>query len=119
MFPLQITFDPNTYKNAKSDGEKYNKIVNQCVNLMLKKDHGLMAYSEITNCATNRDVKEVDWLDISFICVVLVLAALLTASTIYDYRLKLRAKKKMEHYKKSVSDKCNYIFWECFFSIES
>lgn len=74
---------------------------------MLKNDHKLMAYTEVSNCVSNRDVTEITWLDISFICVLLVLSALLTASTIYDYRLKLRAKKKSEHYKKSLPDKSN------------
>lgn len=74
----------------------------------MKKNYELEAYTEVTNCVTNRDVKEIDWLDISFICVLLVLSTLLTASSIYDYRLKLRAKKKSEHYKKSLPDKSKF-----------
>lgn len=39
----QITYDPNTIPNALINKEKYDKMINICVNYKLKKKYGLMA----------------------------------------------------------------------------
>ncbi|XP_037044343.1 nose resistant to fluoxetine protein 6-like [Bradysia coprophila] len=101
----EITYDPNSIQNALSSKVKYDKEINICVNYKLKKQYGLMAYSEVEYCLTNADYRLPDALDIVLAIVFFALILIVATSTYFDFRLKLQnfgCNRNSEHYKNPV-----------------
>ncbi|KAG4081172.1 hypothetical protein HA402_014620 [Bradysia odoriphaga] len=102
---IQITYDPNSIQNALASKVKYDKEINICVNYKLKKQYGLMAYSEVEYCLTNSDSRVPDALDIVLAIIFFTLILIIASSTYFDFRLKLQnfgCNRNSEHYKTPV-----------------
>lgn len=52
----QINFDFIGFPNASEDREKFNRIVNQCINVELKELYELEGYSSIEYCTQNEAI---------------------------------------------------------------
>ncbi|XP_058465293.1 nose resistant to fluoxetine protein 6-like [Malaya genurostris] len=84
----EITFDPNTFRQALQWRQKYRKLANQCVNFELKRQFSIMGHSMVEYCVTNREQESVDFLDAIFLVVLGSIILLISLSSFYDYRLK-------------------------------
>ncbi|XP_052893013.1 nose resistant to fluoxetine protein 6-like [Anopheles moucheti] len=94
----EITFDPNTFREALDWRNRYRRLANQCVNYELKRQYSLMAYSTVEYCVTNRQQAErdvlvsgllspseaLDEVDVVFLLVLGLLFVLTLISTVYD-----------------------------------
>lgn len=103
---LQVKIDPRTFKNAIAQRAKYDKTINQCVNVDLKETYDLMGYAQLEYCLTSEDVVKLDYLDIFFLLVFGTIVTLTIASSYYDKNLrKTRAtpEEQKAHYKLSVA----------------
>ena len=85
-FPIDFayTFKDEWYKDSKEYKEKYEELINICVNYELKRDYNLTAYSSIELCKRRNDEIGVDLLDVIFIIIVLIVLALVALSSWYD-----------------------------------
>lgn len=57
----QINFNFIGYPNASEDREKFNRIVNQCINAELKELYELEGYSSIEYCTQNDTIVAIGW----------------------------------------------------------
>lgn len=94
--------------------EQFHDVANQCFNLRLRKNYGLVAYSEIEFCI-DHDKREVDLLDILFLTVAIGLATLVLAATILDWftlKNNFRAFSTLHNWNKHYRNQSdsNYIF---------
>uniref|UniRef100_A0A4Y0BK97 Acyl_transf_3 domain-containing protein n=1 Tax=Anopheles funestus TaxID=62324 RepID=A0A4Y0BK97_ANOFN len=94
----EITFDPNTFREALDWRNRYRRLANQCVNYELKRQYTLMAYSTVEYCVTNRQQTErdvfvsglvtspeaLDEIDVVFLFIFGLLLLLTLMSTVYD-----------------------------------
>lgn len=105
LIVARFNIDPEIYRPSPfADSkiieyrEKYDKLINQCVNLELK-SYGLKAFSEIDFCLTKQEKKTTwDWLDLSFLALLLLIMGCCFASSVYD--ILLNQKNDPDHYKK-------------------
>lgn len=51
----EITFDPNTFREALDWRIKFKRLANQCVNLELKRQYSIMGYSAVEYCVSNQE----------------------------------------------------------------
>jgi hypothetical protein len=99
--------EPNTYTNALDHKIKYNKVINQCVNYELRRQYGLMGYSDVEFCTTSKDHRKLgmqiiksnylvltsaqilflDSLDNTFIVITALLIIVVTLASIFDVYL--------------------------------
>ncbi|XP_058833864.1 nose resistant to fluoxetine protein 6-like [Topomyia yanbarensis] len=84
----EITFDPNTFRQALDWRMKYKKLANQCVNFELKRQYSIMGYSTVEYCVTNQEQDPVDFLDAIFLVILGTIILLMSLSSLYDYKLK-------------------------------
>ncbi|CRK96295.1 CLUMA_CG009715, isoform A [Clunio marinus] len=89
----KINFDFINYANSSEDRKKYNKIINQCINVELMELYDLKGFSSIEYCTTNRNATKIDWLDIFFIIAFSILLTIVIISSAYDKRLLIQMNK--------------------------
>lgn len=56
---LQINFDFVGFTNATEDRAKYNRIINQCINIDLMKSHNLSGFSSIEYCTHEENLVDI------------------------------------------------------------
>lgn len=90
FYIFQFTLPAEYFRNTLEYRMEYDKLINQCVNLELRDQFKLQGYSTIEYCVSNvsKEELELDSLDFTFVIVVIILVALITISTFYDYSLK-------------------------------
>ncbi|XP_073819270.1 nose resistant to fluoxetine protein 6 [Musca autumnalis] len=106
----------NTYlklfQSEESNRQVWNPLMNQCVNLRLKK-YGLRAESAIEYCYKNNEVVENDLWNFSFYIVLFTLVLLVAASSLFDLYLKHQNNDKLltdrDHYKTPPGDTASKI----------
>lgn len=94
--------DPTLIGDTLYYREKYGRDVNKCINIGLKRQYGLMGYSIIDFCNSNKEVDSYDFFDYLFMVLLFALVAIVTAGTYYDKFM--NPKETMEHYQKDVID---------------
>ncbi|XP_053674392.1 nose resistant to fluoxetine protein 6-like [Anopheles nili] len=87
----EITFDPNTFREALDWRIRFRRLANQCVNFELRRQYALMAYSTVEYCTTTMEGRTVgppsdalDTIEVTFLCVLGVVISLTVVSTAYD-----------------------------------
>ncbi|XP_039970460.1 nose resistant to fluoxetine protein 6 [Bactrocera tryoni] len=101
----------NTYVNLFSaegtNRQRYNTLLNQCINLKLQQTHGLKALSMIEYCETNYKTVEMDTWNLTFYTTTLVLIFLVAASSLFDLYCKYtpgdKEISKEDHYKSAIT----------------
>lgn len=56
---FQFTLNFVNFPNAIEDRQKFDRLVNQCINVRLMKSHNLSAYSSIQYCRGNKNPFEI------------------------------------------------------------
>lgn len=51
----EVTFDPNTFREALDWRIKFKRLANQCVNFELKRQFSIMGYSAVEYCVGNQE----------------------------------------------------------------
>lgn len=95
-FPYIIS--PKTFEavNVYQDRVLYGRLINICENYILRKVYNLTAYTEIEYCTRPSQEIDVDFLDLTFLVVSMVLICLVITSTWFDSRM--NRSKKDDHY---------------------
>ncbi|XP_001661710.2 nose resistant to fluoxetine protein 6 [Aedes aegypti] len=92
----EVTFDPNTFREALDWRIKYKRLANQCVNFELKRQFSIMGYSAVEYCVSNLEEDSLDYLDIVFLVLLgsIILAVIL--SSFFDYKMKKKHSSNMK-----------------------
>ncbi|KFB44409.1 AGAP005145-PA-like protein [Anopheles sinensis] len=93
---IRYTFPPGTFRSVEEYRKNYSELLEMCVNAELSEEYGLKAQTVIEYCDSNTTSYPIDWLEITFIVVLLAIAAIVTASSWYDFRCK--TSHGLEHY---------------------
>ena len=56
---LSVPLNPYVYHEGVQNRFEYNNIINQCINLKLKREFSLMAHSEVQYCDVKGESKEI------------------------------------------------------------
>ncbi|EAT36801.1 AAEL011139-PA, partial [Aedes aegypti] len=107
-FPYII--DSKVFEDVKvhQDRALYGRLINICENYILRKVYNLTAYTEIEYCTRPTEQIDVDFLDLSFLVVTMVLICLVITSTWFDSRM--NKSKKNDHYMLEIPCKKTMIF---------
>ncbi|XP_065086708.1 nose resistant to fluoxetine protein 6-like [Ochlerotatus camptorhynchus] len=92
----EITFDPNTFREALDWRIKFKRLANQCVNFELKRQYSIMGYSAVEYCVSNQEHDPLDYLDIIFLVVVGSIILAVVLSSLFDYKLKRKHSSSMK-----------------------
>ncbi|XP_023303317.2 nose resistant to fluoxetine protein 6 [Lucilia cuprina] len=94
----------NLFKSEDGNRQRYNHLLNQCVNMRLKK-YNLSAESVVEYCESSNRIVEQDFWNLTFYAAIGVLILFATASSLFDLYLKHKRKDKLltdrDHYKAS------------------
>uniref|UniRef100_A0A182KD11 Acyltransferase 3 domain-containing protein n=1 Tax=Anopheles christyi TaxID=43041 RepID=A0A182KD11_9DIPT len=96
----RYTFKPGTFRDIDHYRQNYSQLLEMCVNLELSEEFGLKAQTEIEYCDSNTVSYPIDWLEIMFIVVMLAIAGIVFASSVYDFRCKTTH--GLDHYKQDL-----------------
>uniref|UniRef100_A0A182QII7 Acyltransferase 3 domain-containing protein n=1 Tax=Anopheles farauti TaxID=69004 RepID=A0A182QII7_9DIPT len=97
---FRYTFQPGTFRNIDEYRQNYSELLEKCVNAELTAEFGLKAQTEIEYCDSNAEFHPIDWLEISFIVVALIIAGIVLGSSLYDFRCK--TSHGLNHYKQDL-----------------
>ncbi|XP_055607880.1 nose resistant to fluoxetine protein 6-like isoform X2 [Uranotaenia lowii] len=86
----EITFEPNTFRQALDWRNRYRRLANLCVNWELKRQYSIMAYTSVEYCMTNREEEPVDFLDGIFLAILGTILAIIILSSFYDFKMRFK-----------------------------
>lgn len=96
----------SVFKDTPKDRERYQDLVDICINFRLNQTYQLTAYTEIEVCDKSDDATEIDSLDMLFLAVFAVLVMLMLFSSLYD--ASINNKKDFAHYENDLNSKGNF-----------
>uniref|UniRef100_A0A182P598 Acyltransferase 3 domain-containing protein n=1 Tax=Anopheles epiroticus TaxID=199890 RepID=A0A182P598_9DIPT len=96
----RYTFNPGTFRDIDLYRHNYSQLLEKCVNMELSEEFGLKAQTEIEYCDSNTVSYPIDWLEITFLVVMLAIAGIVLASSVYDFRCKTTH--GLDHYKQDL-----------------
>ncbi|XP_053676557.1 nose resistant to fluoxetine protein 6-like [Anopheles nili] len=97
---FRYTFLPGTFRDTDEYRRNYSELLERCVNVELTEEFGLKAQTAIEYCDSNTKSYPIDWLEITFIVVSLVIAGIVFVSSWYDFRCKTTH--GLDHYKQDL-----------------
>ncbi|XP_052566116.1 nose resistant to fluoxetine protein 6-like [Culex pipiens pallens] len=107
-FDFPYIFDVSVFKDTPKDRERYQDLVDTCINYRLNQTYQLTAYTEIEVCDKSTDAIEIDSLDLLFLAVLAILIMLMLFSSMYD--ASINAKHSLAHYENDLSSKKQAFF---------
>lgn len=96
------SIDPTLINDTLYYRAKYSRDINKCINLDLKERYGLMGYSIVDFCNSNKDVVEYDFWDYLFVTIFFSVILTVVLGTYYDKSL--NDSETMLHYQKDIID---------------
>lgn len=99
----------SVFKDTPKDRERYQDLVDICINYRLNQTYQLTAYTEIEVCDKSTDAIEIDSLDLLFLAVLAILIMLMLFSSMYD--ASINTKHSLAHYENDLSSKSKILIF--------
>lgn len=101
---FQYTYDITVFNNASVFRKTYNRLANQCINLWLKENYNLTAYTTVQFCSDNHEAEKIEYdiLHYLFVVLLVLLIAVISSATFID--MHLNNQKSLVFYKKDLAN---------------
>ncbi|XP_058456888.1 nose resistant to fluoxetine protein 6-like [Malaya genurostris] len=101
-------YDVSVFKDTETNRERYAELLDICLNSRLNETFQLKAYTEIEVCDRSDESIEIDWLDMLFLFVCLMLIVLVILSSWYD--MSINKKRDSTHYQLPLDTKRKMLY---------